>query len=139
MTVLITLVEFLIFIFYSRKESGRLPPFETVTDSTGRVRRRAIFSDNLEEDDDEDDDGTDDNESDSDDNMSDEDESEEEIIHEMEPPRKKSKVCKQIRKNCRDDKHFKFLCKKLIESKDISLWNFKKLLIWRHVDQCSFQ
>ena len=77
-------------LYFSRKVSSRFPAFETVTDSSGRVRRRAIFTDGLE-----DEDGNEDDESDADDSMTDEEESEEEISHEMEPPKKKSKVCKK--------------------------------------------
>lgn len=77
------------------KSGNGLPPYETVTDNTGRVRRRAIFSDNLEdaengdesgsEDDDEDEDVEDDDDDD------DETENEEEDDHAIGPLRKKFK------------------------------------------------
>lgn len=69
--------------------SNGLPSYETVTDSTGRVRRRAIFTDNLEDKDEDDEEY----ESDSDDDSDiEEEESEEEEVQEMAPPKKKSKV-----------------------------------------------
>lgn len=68
--------------------SSTTPPFETVKDSSGRIRRRAIFSDGLDEEDSDDDD---DEESDTDESTSDGEESDEETGHEMEPPRKKLK------------------------------------------------
>ncbi|XP_045606328.2 ribosome biogenesis protein BMS1 homolog [Procambarus clarkii] len=65
-------------------ESGNgLPPYETVTDSTGRVRRRAIFTDNLEDEEYGEESGSDDEELESED-----DEVED---HEMAPLRKKIK------------------------------------------------
>lgn len=72
----------------ANEEESRYPSFETVVDGTGRVRRRAIFSDTLEEEEEEEDS---DDDMDSDDNESDENEAEEEDDHGMEPPRKKSK------------------------------------------------
>ncbi|KAG7153836.1 Ribosome biogenesis protein BMS1-like [Homarus americanus] len=66
------------------KAGDKLPAYETVSDSTGRVRRRAIFTDNLEVED------NDDSSDDEDDDESDE-ESDQEEVNEMAPPRKKSK------------------------------------------------
>ncbi|XP_045130667.1 ribosome biogenesis protein BMS1 homolog [Portunus trituberculatus] len=73
--------------------SSRIPPFETVKDSTGRIRRRAIFSDGLEEEE-----SNNEEDSDSDESMS-EEESEEETSHEMEPPRKKSKSTSHVQED----------------------------------------
>ena len=76
------------FIYSFRDGTSTTPPFETVKDNTGRIRRRVIFSDGLDEED------SNDNEEDSDtDESMSEEESEEETSHEIEPPRKKSKVC----------------------------------------------
>uniref|UniRef100_A0A0P4WGX0 Bms1-type G domain-containing protein n=1 Tax=Scylla olivacea TaxID=85551 RepID=A0A0P4WGX0_SCYOL len=73
--------------------SGRT--VETVKDSTGRIRRRPIFSDGLEDEDSNDDD----EESESDESMSDEEESEEDVSNEMEPPRKKTKSTSHVKED----------------------------------------
>lgn len=109
--------------------SKSLPEHETVTDSTGRVRRRAIFHDDLEkeeddDDNDEEDDDNDEEEDDEDDEYEDEDSQEEEIeendeneeseeeesvkdqdLNELEPPVKKKKliISKKKKKNSSDD------------------------------------
>ncbi|KAK3856415.1 hypothetical protein Pcinc_037266 [Petrolisthes cinctipes] len=85
-----------------RTSSEGLPLFETVTDNTGRVRRRALFNDNLEnnvdelESDDDDDEDGETSEEEEEEDIEDEDgetsdEEEEEDVNDISPPKKKFK------------------------------------------------